>query len=208
MRYNASRYLPVGSHSRQSESSVGVVSRSRRSESSIQSVNRLRITCVVCHPQRACRSAAGSSPGDRIVVRDGLIAAVGEHTERPAGSAQSTVERHVVSLASSILTSTSTIPAEPTGKDLEHDACCRGRESRRSWICRSITSATTTVNGLEQKRAAARGGCYVDAGFRGGVVPGNERTSRRWRAQVSWASECFLCPSGVEEFGPRRWSRI
>ena len=32
---------------------------------------------------------------------------------------------------------------------------------------------TTTVNGLEQKRAAARGRCYVDVGFWGGVVPGN-----------------------------------
>src|SRR3979409_346210 len=34
--------------------------------------------------------------------------------------------------------------------------------------------ATTTVEALETKRAAARGKCHVDIGFWGGVVPGNE----------------------------------
>src|SRR5438094_435525 len=34
---------------------------------------------------------------------------------------------------------------------------------------------TTTVAGLKAKLAAARGQCYVDVGFWGGVVPGNTR---------------------------------
>src|SRR5437870_6475461 len=33
--------------------------------------------------------------------------------------------------------------------------------------------ATTTVDALERKRAAARGQCHVDVAFWGGVVPGN-----------------------------------
>ena len=33
---------------------------------------------------------------------------------------------------------------------------------------------TTTVANLETKKAAARGQCYTDVGFWGGVIPGNE----------------------------------
>src|SRR5882724_11826743 len=33
--------------------------------------------------------------------------------------------------------------------------------------------ATTTVEGLDEKRQAARGKCHVDVAFWGGVVPGN-----------------------------------
>lgn len=33
---------------------------------------------------------------------------------------------------------------------------------------------TTTVAGLKEKVEAAKGKCWVDVGFYGGVVPGNE----------------------------------
>ena len=60
---------------------------------------------------------------------------------------------------------------------------------------------TTTVNGLEQKRAAARGRCYVDVGFWGGVVPGNAGDLAPLARAGVLGFKCFLCPSGVEEFG-------
>ena len=61
--------------------------------------------------------------------------------------------------------------------------------------------ATTSVVGLAAKLAAARGRLHVDAAFWGGVVPGNdEQLAPLWDAGVL-GFKCFLCPSGVDEFG-------
>lgn len=60
--------------------------------------------------------------------------------------------------------------------------------------------ATTTVAALDAKRAAARGQCFVDVGFIGGVVPGNAEHLAPLRAAGVLAFKCFLAPSGVEEF--------
>lgn len=60
--------------------------------------------------------------------------------------------------------------------------------------------ATTTVHGLEAKRAAAEGALRVDVGLWGGVVPGNEDDLEPlWRAGVL-GFKCFLVPSGVMNF--------
>ena len=60
--------------------------------------------------------------------------------------------------------------------------------------------ATTTVDGLRAKLAAALGRCSVDVGFWGGVVPGNAGELRPlWEAGVL-GFKCFLTHSGVDEF--------
>ena len=59
---------------------------------------------------------------------------------------------------------------------------------------------TTSVAGLEAKRAAAEGRCAVDVGFWGGLVPGNVgEIAALARAGVP-GFKCFLAPSGVAEF--------
>ncbi|GAB2876239.1 allantoinase AllB [Nocardioides pacificus] len=61
---------------------------------------------------------------------------------------------------------------------------------------------TTTLSGLEAKRAAARDQLRVDTGFWGGAVPGNVAALEPlWDAGV-FGFKCFLSPSGVEEFPP------
>ncbi len=60
--------------------------------------------------------------------------------------------------------------------------------------------ATTTVSALEQKRAAARGQCFVDYAFWGGVVPGNRDDLLPLAAAGVRGFKCFLAPSGVDEF--------
>jgi allantoinase len=61
--------------------------------------------------------------------------------------------------------------------------------------------ATTTVVALAAKLAAARDRLHVDTGFWGGVVPDNlEQLEPLWDAGVL-GFKCFLCPSGVDEFG-------
>jgi allantoinase len=60
--------------------------------------------------------------------------------------------------------------------------------------------ATTTLDGLQAKLAAAEGKLHVDTAFWGGVVPGNTgELERLWEAGVV-GFKCFLIHSGVDEF--------
>jgi allantoinase len=60
--------------------------------------------------------------------------------------------------------------------------------------------ATTTAAALREKLAAAAGKLWVDAGFWGGVVPGNSgELQALWDAGI-FGFKCFLVPSGVDEF--------
>jgi len=60
--------------------------------------------------------------------------------------------------------------------------------------------ATTSVEGLEAKLAAAEGRCHVDVGFWGGLVPGNLEQLGPLDAAGVLGFKCFLAPSGVDEF--------
>jgi allantoinase len=60
--------------------------------------------------------------------------------------------------------------------------------------------ATTTRAALGEKARAAEGKCWVNAGFLGGVVPGNaNELPSLWNEGV-FGFKCFLVPSGVDEF--------
>ncbi len=61
---------------------------------------------------------------------------------------------------------------------------------------------TTSVEGLTEKAAAAKGRTFVDVGFWGGVVPGNHLELAGMAEQGVPGFKCFLAPSGVDEFGP------
>ncbi|KAK6337929.1 hypothetical protein TWF696_001405 [Orbilia brochopaga] len=59
---------------------------------------------------------------------------------------------------------------------------------------------TTTVENLKLKIAAAKGQCWVDVGFYGGVIPGNEGDLVDLVQEGVRGFKCFLIDSGVEEF--------
>jgi allantoinase len=59
---------------------------------------------------------------------------------------------------------------------------------------------TTTVDALEEKRAAA-GKVHVDVGFWGGAVPENLGSLVELHHAGVFGFKSFLCPSGVDEFG-------
>lgn len=61
---------------------------------------------------------------------------------------------------------------------------------------------TTTVAGLEAKRAAAAGQLAVGVGFWGGAVPGNLGDLAPLHEDGVFGFKCFLAPSGVDEFPP------
>jgi allantoinase len=60
---------------------------------------------------------------------------------------------------------------------------------------------TTTVDALEQKRAAAEGKLHVDVGLWGGVVPGSEGELADLYAAGVLGFKAFTCDSGVPEYG-------
>ena len=60
--------------------------------------------------------------------------------------------------------------------------------------------ATTSVAGLDAKRAAAGRGLHVDVAFWGGVVPGNTGEIEALIDAGVCGFKCFLVPSGVDEF--------
>ncbi len=59
---------------------------------------------------------------------------------------------------------------------------------------------TTTVVGLDAKRASAGPQAHVDVAFWGGVVPGNPADLEPLIAAGVRGFKCFLAPSGVDEF--------
>ena len=62
--------------------------------------------------------------------------------------------------------------------------------------------ATTSVEALETKRAAAAGRCSVDVGFWGGAVPVSLGHLAALWAAGAYGFKCFLLDSGVPEFPP------
>jgi allantoinase len=59
---------------------------------------------------------------------------------------------------------------------------------------------TTTPDGFAQKLAAARGQCWIDAAFWGGVIPGNTHELKPLLNAGVRGFKCFLIHSGVDEF--------
>ncbi|MCH9649433.1 MAG: allantoinase AllB [Deltaproteobacteria bacterium] len=59
---------------------------------------------------------------------------------------------------------------------------------------------TTTLAALEAKAAAAAGKSWVDYGFWGGLVPGNEDSLNELLAAGALGIKCFLVPSGIDDF--------
>lgn len=59
---------------------------------------------------------------------------------------------------------------------------------------------TTTVANFHEKIAAARGQCWVDVGFYGGIIPGNTQHLKGLIREGVRGFKGFLIDSGVEEF--------
>ncbi|XP_063610485.1 allantoinase-like [Penaeus indicus] len=59
---------------------------------------------------------------------------------------------------------------------------------------------TTSMAAWTEKMEAAKGQCWVDVGFWGGVVPGNASELRKMVDSGICGFKCFLIHSGVDEF--------
>lgn len=65
-----------------------------------------------------------------------------------------------------------------------------------------LNSVPATVNApaLEYKRLFARNNAFVDVGFWGGAIPGNQKDLRSLHDDGVFGFKCFLLHSGVDEF--------
>ncbi|XP_045519796.1 allantoinase-like [Pieris brassicae] len=59
---------------------------------------------------------------------------------------------------------------------------------------------TTTLENLNVKASSAKGNVFVDVGFWGGVIVGNQDALQDLVKAGVVGFKCFLCPSGVDEF--------
>ncbi|XP_047510363.1 allantoinase-like [Pieris napi] len=59
---------------------------------------------------------------------------------------------------------------------------------------------TTTLENLKVKASSAKGNVFVDVGFWGGVIVGNQDSLQDLVKAGVVGFKCFLCPSGVDEF--------
>jgi allantoinase len=137
-----------------------------------------------------------------IRIRDGRIASIGGHRDRPAGVREIDARERVVMPG---LVDTHVHINEPGRTEWEgfahatRAAAAGGVTTLVDMPLNSIPS-TTTVDALDRKRAAAAGQCHVDVGFWGGVVPGNVPDLEPLAQAGVLGYKCFLCPSGVDEF--------
>jgi len=137
-----------------------------------------------------------------IHIRDGVITAVSDFDDIPAGCAVHEAEESAVMPG---LVDTHVHINEPGRTEWEGFAT-----ATRAAVAGGVTSliemplnsipATTTAAGFREKIEAASGQLSVDVGFWGGVVPGNVAELRLlWEAGV-FGFKCFLVPGGVVEF--------
>lgn len=61
---------------------------------------------------------------------------------------------------------------------------------------------TTNVSNFQEKIDAAQGQCWVDVGFYGGLIPGNDKDLKPLVAAGVRGFKGFMMDSGVEEFPP------
>jgi len=146
-------------------------------------------------------AAAGIQPA-AIHVRDGKIVALTPYSEVPEGASVFDAGPSVVMPG---LVDTHVHINEPGRTDWEgfatatRAAAAGGVTTLIEMPLNSIP-ATTTREALQAKVEAARGQCWVDVGFWGGVVPGNAAELRALFAAGAFGFKCFLVPSGVPEF--------
>jgi allantoinase len=139
----------------------------------------------------------------RVVVRDGAIAAIEPYSQGSAGADDLDVGDRV--LLPGLVDPHVHIndPGRAAWEGFEHAtqaAAAGGVTTLVDMPLNSIPPATTAQN-LEAKRKAASGRCHVDVAFWGGVVPGNADDIEPLVRAGVLGFKCFLCPSGVDEFG-------
>src|SRR5947209_14837168 len=135
-------------------------------------------------------------------IQDGRIVAVRAYDDVPAGAEILDAGDSIVSPG---IVDTHVHVNEPgrtewEGFDTATRAAAAGGVTTIVDMPLNSVPATTSVEALEAKRAAAAGRVHVDVAFWGGVVPGNACELDALVDAGVRGFKCFLAPSGVDEF--------
>ncbi|MCA1615950.1 MAG: allantoinase AllB [Acidobacteria bacterium] len=138
-----------------------------------------------------------------IHVRGGRVVAVGGYDDAPRGCAL--VEAGEDACVMPGLVDTHVHVNEPgrtewEGFETATRAAAAGGTTTIVEMPLNSIPATTTLESLGAKLAAAAGKCAVDVAFWGGAVPGNVPELRRMHEAGVVGFKCFLVESGVAEF--------
>ncbi|MCW2632352.1 MAG: allB [Pseudonocardia sp.] len=139
-----------------------------------------------------------------VVVRDGTIVSVGSVDDHPGGARVVDMTDDEVLIPG--LVDTHVHVNEPGRTEWEGFASATRAAAAggvTTIVDMPLNSIPPTVDAeaLRVKRKAADGQCFVDVGFWGGAVPGNEGELRVLHDAGVFGFKCFLAPSGVDEFG-------
>ena len=137
-----------------------------------------------------------------IQVRGGRIASIGHHDDVFADATEIDAGSLVVlpGLVDSHVHINDPGRAHWEGFDTATRAAAAGGVTTLVDMPLNSIPATTTVAGLEAKKQAATGHCFVDVAFWGGVIPGNSRELEPLAHAGVRGFKAFLSPSGVDEF--------
>ena len=137
-----------------------------------------------------------------VHIRDGVIVALGEWDEIP--SDVSLVDAGDAVVMSGLVDAHVHVN-EPGRTDWEgfatatRGAAAGGVTTLVDMPLNSIPP-TTTLDGFNEKLAAAEGQCWIDVAFWGGVIPNNTHELKPLLAAAVRGFKCFLVHSGVDEF--------
>jgi allantoinase len=139
----------------------------------------------------------------RVVVREGSIAAIEPYSNANASPGDLDAGDHVVLPGLVDPHVHINDPGRADWEGFEHATRAAAAGGVTTLVDMPLNSIppTTTAQNLEAKRHAAKGRCYVDVAFWGGVVPGNAADIAALVRAGVLGFKCFLCPSGVDEFG-------
>ncbi len=155
---------------------------------------------LVIRSRRVVMSETVSSAS--VHIRDGVIAALGEWDEVPAQTLLVDAGDAVVMPG---LVDTHVHINEPGRTEWEgfttatRAAAAGGVTTLVDMPLNSIPP-TTTPDGFAAKLAVARGQCWIDVAFWGGVIPGNTSELKPLLNAGVRGFKCFLIHSGVDEF--------
>ena len=137
-----------------------------------------------------------------IVVNEGRIEAIVRREDVPAGVPVQDLGDLVISpgLVDSHVHINEPGRTEWEGFETATRAAAAGGVTTLVDMPLNSSPVTTTVAALEEKRAAARGKCWVDVGFYGGLVPGNLEHIEPLIAAGVCGVKAFMCDSGLTEF--------
>src|SRR5438094_1715504 len=144
----------------------------------------------------------GSSGPASVHIRDGVIAAIQPFESVPAGAELVEAGNSVIlpGLVDTHVHLNDPGRAHWEGFEYGTRAAAAGGVTTLIDMPLNSIPPTTTVDALHSKVEAAKNRCWVDAGFWGGVIPGNADQIEPLLAAGVCGFKCFLVPSGVDEF--------